>query len=400
MKIYLIGMGMGDGGTLTAEGSRAAAEAELLIGAPRMLEYAGDISRPRFVSYDPKEIKEYLRQSCEYSSAAVLLSGDTSFYSGAKRLASELKGHDVRILPGISSLSYMCALIGAAEEDTEPVSLHGRENSIICRVRDSLYTFVLLGRAEDAEHICRKLSDYGMEDSTVYIGSRLGYSDEQLIKTKPNEYSGDIKMPAVVMVENPDPKRISGMHVNDDEFIRGSVPMTKDEIRALSAAALNPAPGSVIYDIGAGTGSVSVELSLRSHDNIVYAIERDAEAVELIRANRKKFGADNIRIIEGEAPDVLDGLPAPDSVFIGGSGGNIRDIVEAVLKKNGAAVIVINTVTLDSAAAVIDSAEQLGLDMEASLVSTAHSRKAGKSLLMTGRNPVYIFKLRRIAYGK
>lgn len=401
MKIYLIGMGMGGGGTLTADGRRAIAEAETLIGAPRMLETeeARESAKPKLASYSPQDIAEYLSRG-GYGCAAVLLSGDASFYSGAKRLAAGLEGHDVKIVPGISSFSYMCALTGASIEDTEAVSLHGRDGSVVCRVRDNRRTFVLPGRPEDAGRICAELARYGMDCCTVYIGSRLGYSDERLIKLHPSEYKSRAAAPAALMIENPHPKRLLGRHIRDGEFIRGGVPMTKDAVRALSAAALDPPPGGVIYDIGAGTGSVAVELSLRSHDVMVYAVERDTEAAELIRANRRKFCADNIRVAEGEAPAALEPLPPPDCAFIGGSGGNMDGIIEAVLKKNQRAVIVVNTVTLNSASALMRAAERLGLEISASLINAAHSKKAGGSLMMLGENPVYIFRLWRDCDGE
>ena len=236
---------------------------------------------------------------------------------------------------------------------------------------------------------------FGLDDCVVHIGSRLGYEDECIINTLPAEYDGGAADPAAMLIENPNNNSFIGKHLSDDEFIRGGVPMTKSEIRALSIAALDAEPNSIVYDIGAGTGSVSIELSLRAHDITVYAIERNEEALKLISENRRKFCADNIKIVNGEAPEALSELPPPDSVFIGGSGGRLDKIIGAVIEKNRDAKIVVNAISLNTASVVIDIAERLCLDVEASLITAAHSKRAGKSMLMFGENPIYIFKLWR-----
>ena len=387
---------MGGAGTLTAEARDAIAASDAFIGAARVLESVKDSGKPMYVSYKPVEIAEYLSEHSEYSSVSVLLSGDTSFYSGAKKLRDRLSGYEIITLPGISTLSYMCAKLGIAAEDTDAISLHGIDKSIVCRVRDSRYTFALLGRAADALRICSELGEYGAE-CRVYIGSRLGYEDERIITTAPESYTGGAADPAAVIIENCSPKCLLGKHPSDGDFIRGKVPMTKESVRALVLAALDPDRESVIYDIGSGTGSVSIALSLISHDITVYAVERGEEALRLTEENRRKFLADNVRVVGGDAPAALEKLPAPDRVFIGGSGGNLREIIEAVLEKNGDAKIVLTAVTLETLSETVRIAERLGLSCETSLISAARSRNAGRSTLILGENPVYIFTLRRMS---
>ena len=168
-----------------------------------------------------------------------------------------------------------------------------------------------------------------MDHVTVHAGSRLSYEDERIISGKPSQISEeDLKGLCTVLIENPCPERSACAHVSDEDFIRGNVPMTKEEVRAVSIARLRLTEDAVVWDVGAGTGSVSVEAA-RSGDRIrVYAVEKNPDAVELIRENRKKFRTDGIRVISGRAPEALGRLEAPTHVFIGGSSGNLREILK------------------------------------------------------------------------
>lgn len=403
MKVYLIGIGMGDGKTLTNEARAAMERADVFIGAERMLEVADEYKKPVFKKYAADKIKEYLDTHQEYENAAVLLSGDISFYSGAKRLMELLGEYEIINIPGISSYSYMCGKLGIDIAETELVSLHGdntdyyNKRSICNIVRDSKYTFALLNEPKDINSLITQLGSYKLDDCIIHIGSRMGYQDESFTETGVSYMfdaeQEEIKAPVSVIIENPSPKRLVGKHINDDEFIRDNTPMTKDEIRALSISKLNLESDSVLYDVGAGTGSVSIEASLVSHDIKVYAIEKKPERYVLVNSNRCKFGCDNIMLINGEAPEALDYLPAPTHVFIGGSGGRLMEIVESVIKKNPAVKIVINTIALNSAAEVMRVISALDLESEIISVNIAKSKKVGNYDMMTGQNPVYIFTL-------
>ena len=393
MRIYLIGTGMGGKKTLTAEAEKACREAEIFIGAERLINDFSDLKKPVMVSYRYDEICSFADTHTEYSCAAVLLSGDISFYSAAKKLREKLKEHEVVPIAGISSLSYMCAKLGIDLNDTEAASLHGKENSFICRARDSKYTFLLLSDGGDIKKISDKLCCFGMDGSIIHAGSRLGYDDEHIISFKPEECPKQLDSPVCVVIENQSYADLTGRHIPDSEFIRGSVPMTKSAVRAVSIARLGLGKDSVIYDIGAGTGSVSIEASLHSHDIKVYAVEREAEALELIKKNILKFGADNIVIVDGEAPYTLECLPPPTHVFIGGSGRKALDIIDAVIKKNPDVRIVMNAVTLDTCSAVLTAVKRFGLSLETVCINAAESKKAGESMLMMAQNPVYIFTM-------
>ena len=236
------------------------------------------------------------------------------------------------------------------------------------------------------------LKDYGMDDVTVYIGCRLSYPDEKIVWGHPGELTGsEADGLCAAMILNPRPDRRTGPHIPDEEFIRGKVPMTKAEVRAVSLAQMELTENAVVYDVGAGTGSVSVEAALSGDRIRVYAIEKKTEAVRLLEENRKKFRTDGIRIIEGEAPAVLRELEPPTHVFIGGSSGNLREILRVVLEKNPSVRIVVNAISLETVGEAMAAIEEgLLKDAQVTQIMASRSRVLGRYHMMTGQNPVYI----------
>ena len=171
--------------------------------------------------------------------------------------------------------------------------------------------------------------------------------------------------------------------------------MTKSEVRSLSVAKLRLTKDAVVYDVGAGTGSVSVEMALQAADGMVYAVERKEEACALIEKNKRHFGTPNIQVIHGLAPEALAGLPVPTHAFLGGSAGNLREIMDCLLQKNPAIRMVINTVTLETIGEVMDCLKTLPVREEEILsVNIAKARTVGAYHLMTGQNPIYIITCR------
>ncbi|MEW6623439.1 MAG: precorrin-6Y C5,15-methyltransferase (decarboxylating) subunit CbiT [Bacillota bacterium] len=179
--------------------------------------------------------------------------------------------------------------------------------------------------------------------------------------------------------------------IPDEEFIRlEGVPMTKNEIRVLSLAKLQLFSGAVVYDVGAGSGSVSIECKLQLPQGQVFAIEKNPQAVQVLRQNMAKFGTD-LQVIVGSAPAALASLPGADRIFIGGSGGNLPEILEACdrkLKPGGR--IVINSVTINTGPEAFYKLKQLGYSVEAVQVNIAVIQKKGSAELWSARNPVVI----------
>ncbi|MCD8241271.1 MAG: precorrin-6A reductase, partial [Lachnospiraceae bacterium] len=362
--ITLIGIGMGTPEGMTIEAVRAIREADLLIGAKRMLEAAEAPEKPSYMAYTAKEIADYIGRNPEYSRVASLLSGVIGFYSGAKKLYDALDGKDyeIRSLCGISSVVYFCGKLHVAWEDVCLLSTHGREANLVAAVKSHARTFTLLSAKDSVQKLCAELLEYGLGDVTVSIGERLGYENERIRRGAPAELldqSWDGL--CVALIENPAPFDGLRSCIDDEEFLRGKAPMTKSEIRSLSVAKLRLPKDAVVYDVGAGTGSVTIELALAACDGSVYAIERNEEACSLIEENRRRFGTPNIRVVHGLAPEALEELPAPTHVFIGGSAGNLKEILACILRKNPSVRLVINTVTLETIGEVTDCLRALPL---------------------------------------
>lgn len=395
-KVTLLGIGMGTEETLTVEGKEAIEQSDLLIGAKRMLEPFKKLKKDTYVSYVPKEIGEFLQENKQYKSIVILLSGDVGFYSGAKKILEELKAFQVEVLPGISSLIYFCAKLKIPWEDVCLTSLHGKKNNIISRVKREEKTFALLDGTNGLKELCEKLVYYGMGEVVLHIGENLSYPAEKIYHIKAEdlkEYSFDNLL--VVLIENSTPV-IRWGQIRDEEFIRGEVPMTKSEVRTVSISKLQLRKNAVVYDIGAGTGSVSIEMALQSPNIDVYAIEKKEKAIELIKKNVQKFGTDNVCIIKGDALQALEGLPVPTHVFIGGSSGRLKELVTLIWEKNSEARIVINTVSLNTIAEVMEVLEHISIeDVDITQMNVSKGRKLGNYQMMMGQNPIYIVALEK-----
>lgn len=389
----LVGIGMGgrEGATMTEEARAFCRSADLLIGAGRMLESVPHEGKTLLKEYRPGEIAAYLREHPEFHRAAVLLSGDVGFYSGAKKLLEVLPG-EIRLIPGISSLVYFCSRLKLSWEDVKITSRHGRESNLIGLIRKYPRVFSLLGKPEDVRELCGKLMEYGMPDVTVHVGERFTYPEEKIRSGRPEEfleYEGDSL--AALLVENPRPDKTVTHGIPDGEFLRDKVPMTKEEVREVSLSKLRLQEDSLIYDVGAGSGSVSVEMARMALEGHVWAVEKNPAAVELLKKNKKKFQADNLTIVEGPAPEALKDLPAPTHAFIGGSSGNLREIAELLLEKNPSLRMVVNAITLETLGEALKVMGELPFtDVDIVSVTAAKSRELGRYHMMMGQNPVYI----------
>jgi precorrin-6Y C5,15-methyltransferase (decarboxylating) len=253
-------------------------------------------------------------------------------------------------------------------------------------VRRNRRTFCLTGN--NAAAVGEALCQAGYGALTVHIGENLGSPTER-VRTVHAEDLSRLELPplSVLVIVNDEPDDSVRFGLNDAAFDRSEgVPMTKSEIRALSLARLGLRPGDICYDIGAGTGSATVEMALAAYRGRVYAIERRGDALPLIARNLRRFHLGNVSTVEGEAPDALEGLPAADAVFIGGSGGRLGEIVSLLRSKNPRVRMVITAISLETASAALAALP----DAELTQVFTARAKKAGESRLLMAQNPVMI----------
>lgn len=180
--------------------------------------------------------------------------------------------------------------------------------------------------------------------------------------------------------------------IPDGQFIRGDIPMTKQEVRIIALAKAQITNDNIVIDIGAGTGSLSVEAALAAPGGKIFAVEREEDGADLINANAKKFGIDNLTVITGSAPAALRGLPAADVIFIGGSGGYLKDILDtasAMLKPDGR--LVVNAVTVETLYNALHiMQEKPEFTVEACGLQVTRIKKIGASNMLRALNPVYI----------
>ena len=393
MKVYLIGMGPGRENSLTLAAKDAIGASPVLIGAPRLLkdyEGGGKTCLPLIAAAD---IADAIHKQ-ETGPVAVLLSGDVGFYSGAKNLYPLLADCDLTVLPGLSSLVAFCAALHTPWQDVFPVSAHGRAHNAPGEIQCHARTFVLTGGGYRAGDLCRELTEWGMGAVQVTVGERLSYPDETITRGTASELAGrEFDSLAVVLAENPAPVRRShnSPGIPDEEFLRGEAPMTKEEVRTLAVSKLRLQPHHTVWDVGAGTGSVSVECALAVPAGRVFAIERKNEAVELLKANKEKFGTSNLHIVPGLAPEALKDLPAPDRVFLGGTAGNLEEILAVIFEKNPAARIVLTAVTVETLGEAAKLWAKLDLrDADMAQIAVTRTRKAGPYHLMNAQNPVWM----------
>lgn len=391
-KVTLLGIGMGSEKTLTIEGKQAVEKADLIIGARRMADSVALPGQKVFYEYRHQEIVSYIDAHPEYEHVVVALSGDVGFYSGAKKLIDSL-GENVEIICGISSVVYFMSKIGLSWDDTKIVSAHGRSCNLVSLIQKNQKVFAILGTADGAANLAKKLTDYGMGDVLLFIGENLSYPNEKIFSRKASAltgYRGDAL--SVVCAVNIHAEKAFTTHgLPDEVFLRGKAPMTKEEVRAVSLAKLRLHEDSVCYDVGAGTGSVSIEMARMASQGMVYAIEKKEDTVALLYQNKKKFAADNLKVVAGLAPEVLTDLPAPTHAFIGGSSGNLKEICQVLLDKNPEVRIVINCITLETVSEALDVIRSFAFtDTDIVSMSVSRSKSVGRYHMMMGENPIYV----------
>ena len=404
LEVVLVGIGMNGERHLTPEARQALDRAQVLFGAPRMLESFAE-NYKKYPFYTGDRILPILSELQETSPeetvcAGILFSGDTGFYSGCRKLVPALKkldGAEVQVLPGISSVSALAAAVGTCWQDGRILSTHGiPEEDWIPEFLDAAAhrekTFLITSGAKDVQRMGQLLAERHRGNCICHIGCNLGMAQEQIFRLSPEAFR-DFSEPGLctVLVENPEPQpRRLTPGMEDDAFTREKVPMTKEEVRALSICKLHLTAPAVVYDIGSGSGSVSVEMAGLDPSVKVYSIEVKADAYDLTCRNIEKFGFANVTAVRGAAPECLESLPDPTHVFIGGSGGHLEEILVHLMNRRGPIRVVLNTVTLETLAEASRLMDKYELEGEICQVQVSRSRKAGAYHLMQGQNPVNI----------
>lgn len=394
LQVNIVGIGPGNTELLTAAARQAIEKSNILIGDKRMLADFADENKIIHPTIKVAEIVEAIQKADAMDEVAVLVSGDVGFFSLAKTISGKLPECNCTRYCGISSLVYFASKLEMSWDDAKIVSMHGREQKLVAAVAQNEKVFSLTGGDNSPQVLCQKLCDYGLGDVKVYVGENLSYAEEKITCATAEEIS-KLEFPAlsVMMIINEKASAFEyAVHgLADELFMRSKVPMTKQEVRSVSISKLQPKTTDLIYDIGAGTGSCSIELALLARKGKVYAFERNPVAVELLGKNKELFAVTNLEVIAGEALENIKKMPAPDCVFVGGSGGDLCEMLDIIYSKNSACRIVMNAITIETLAEVAAYYNaRKDYELEVVNVFAARSKKLGNYNLMMAQNPVYV----------
>ena len=433
-KVTIIGAGPGNPDLLARAALDAIDIADVVIGAHRALagiDVPPDVVRCELVK--TADIVAALTDAASWQRAVVVMTGDVGLFSGARRLVEALSGDaqvDVRVIPGISSASYLAARLARPWQNWRFVSAHGVACDIVAEAERAGELFLATSGGEDPSRLSGELVQAGFGDARVTVAERLSYPAERITSATASEIAGQTFDDLNVMLVEPAggagspagssaaseapagasapaadsagasraassrwPYASSG--IPDELFIRGDVPMTKQEVRAVALAKLRLTATDTVWDVGAGTGSVSIEAALVARAGSVWAVERNAAGVRLIRENADAFGCGNVHAVPGVAPEALAKLPVPDAVFVGGSAGELSSIVEVALEKNSQVRLCVPCVTVETlteACALLSGSRFKGF--EACQVSAARAEAVGSHHLMKAQNPVFLVSAR------
>ncbi|WP_321972766.1 precorrin-6y C5,15-methyltransferase (decarboxylating) subunit CbiE [Paratractidigestivibacter sp.] len=409
-KVSIVGMGPGDSALITHAAIQALSQAQLVVGARRLLDSLPDCGATKVAAVAGKDVLAALDNG-EWDRAVVALSGDVGMFSGARGLAARVRAQlgdvEVATVPGISSMQCLAAALERPWQDWRFISAHGVDCDLVAEARAHDELFLVTGGQNTVPVLCERLVEAGLGQARVSVGERLGYPEQRVVAGTAEDLAGQqFEQLSVMLVEAFQGAGADGEKpevawpwatpgIPDELFMRSRVPMTKQEVRAASLAKLRVATTDVVWDVGAGTGSVSIECALLAKLGRVFAIERKAEAVKLVRENARRFGLSNVEVVEGLAPDALHGLPAPDAVFVGGSAGTLAQVLEVVRAANPAVRVCVSAITVETLTSATQLLAQDGWEgLEVSQVQASRADVVAGYHLMRAQNPVFLVSAR------
>ncbi len=396
--VTVIGMGMSPE-DLTAGQLAIIRRAQVLVGGKRHLEHFRDLpAAQEIIGKDIDAVIAFIKEQMKRRAVVVLASGDPLFYGIGTRLIKSLGRKHVSVHPNVSSVAAAFARIGKPWEDVPVVSLHGKKNeSALFRALDAKGTVAVL---TDPRHnpawLARCLIQKEYLDLEMCVFEQIGSAAESLQwvglqRAAEREFS----VPNLVVLERSltraSPRRPLHLGVPDHWYAHEEGLITKAEVRAVSLAKLRLFGAHVLWDLGAGSGSVSIEASLLIKTGRIVAVEKNPERIDHIKTNCKRFKAKNIEVVQTVLPEGLASLPPPDRIFIGGGGRDLPEIIRAAvvhLKPGG--LIVINTVLIQNVAQSIDTLKQNGMATDVTQIQVHRSQDMPWGERLEAVNPVWI----------
>ncbi len=396
--VCVIGVGL-SADDLPEKYRRIIAKANILVGGQRLLGWFPDSpAQKKVLDRDIAGACEYIRQHMDTRAIVVLASGDPLFFGIGARLVQALGADQVEIHPNISSVAAAFARIKEPWNDVAVVSLHGRENerTLYRRLEKEDVMAVLTDPKHNPAWLAERLIENDFLALRMCVLESLGTPDERfdwydlqrackmsfaepnLVILKRSEAASPPDIPAFI-----------GMP--DSWFAHSRGLITKSEVRAVVLAKLRLQPDHVVWDLGAGSGAVAIEASLLARRGRVCAVEKNPERIRQIAANKKRFGAANVEVVQAILPRGLEALPRPDRIFIGGGGRELSAIIrKAVARMNSGGVVVVNTVLIGNANTALGALRQLGLRTQILQVQLSCGQTMSGDDRLEARNPVWI----------
>jgi precorrin-6Y C5,15-methyltransferase (decarboxylating) len=409
-KVYIVGVGSDGLAGLTARARDILTSADVVLGPEQTLDLLPELRGERVpVGGDPHEQVRLLEANLGRKRLAVVAGGDPLFYGIARYLCDRLGKERFEVLPHVTSMQMAFARVKESWDEAYLTNLatHPLED-VLDRVRVAETVGLFTSEREGPPAVARALLARGLDYFRAYVCENLGGPDERVTQGELSDIAEMEFAPLNVMIlkrkpGRPDRPRAPGRFRrfgNLDDVFAQSRPksglITQAEVRAIALAQLAIGPGSVVWDVGAGSGSVAVEAAQLSDPGTVCAVEEDAADYHLILANAEAFGVRNVKAVHGTAPAVFAGLPAPDAVFVGGTGkevGRLLEAAHAALRPGGR--MVVNVATLEALGATYAALRALAGAVEVTLVNVARGVEQLETLRFEAVNPTFL-----LAVGK
>jgi precorrin-6Y C5,15-methyltransferase (decarboxylating) len=404
-KVHIIGVGSDGTAGMTARARELLTAAELVLGSDNTLSLLPELRGQRqALGPDPQEAVRLVEENLGKKRMVVVASGDPLFYGVARYLCDRLGKERFEVLPHVSTMQLAFARVKESWEEAYLTNLATHPlDEVLDRIRTAETVGLFTSEEEGPPEVARQLLARGLDYFRAYVCENLGGPDERVTLAELAEIQEMEFAPLNVMIlkrkpGRPDQRRTSPRFRrfgNPDDVFAQSRPksglLTQAEVRALALAQMDVQPGRVIWDIGAGSGSLAIEAALLADPGMVYAIEQDAADYHLILANAETFGVKNLKPVLGTAPAVFTGLPAPDAIFVGGSGKEVSRLLEAAYKAlRPGGRLVVNVATLEALSGAYAALKALAPPVEALLVNLALGTEQMEALRFDAVNPTFL----------
>ena len=409
-KIPIVGIGPDGLAGLTTRSREWLESAQVVFGSDNTLRLIPDLKAEQVpIGSDLPAIVDRIKSSLETVPMAVVATGDPLFYGTARYLCDKIGGDHFEVVPHVSSMQLAFARVKETWEEAYLTDLSARRlEDVIDKVRIAETVGLFTSDTYTPNRVARELLARGIDYFRCYVCENLGGRDERITSGELNEVQDMRFDPLNVMIlrrkpDRPDRQRVGAKlrrFGNADDLFAQSRPktglITQAEVRAIALAQLDLRPGDVAWDVGAGSGSVAIEMAQLVSPGTVYAIEEDSADYHLIVANADTFGVSNVKAVYGTAPKVFVDLPKPDAVFVGGNGGEVVRLLEAAyeaLRPGGR--LVSNVGTLEMISATHQALKKLAGNVDVLLISLSRGVEQMESLRFDAISPSVILGVRK-----